>query len=651
MHRSAALTSPPVVATAVPPAVPMNLGIPLNVPPWLDTEPTPPDTQHSTQSPDSDGFLTITSSRGRATTAAAAFLPPETVGVPQGVPTNAFAALTKGSSVGTPDGHGIELLDNGSSVETTERHSDELRPVAGSVATDLESIRALLDKSFDEFFGPDSPPAPTPLRIKGLFDAGARLVDRLLSEIHEEHHRHTTRTDQQLTSITDSALFTRGALRADVTLLRTETEETLGPAFCTLSGLAATAQRSEQNITGLMETSARTTQDMLELRREIDRCGTLSGLAAMARKSEKDIIGMMETSAKNDQAILELCQEIAGCVAVKTTVDDIKLRQLKQIRENITRVANGLDDMTTRYSNLTEKYSEAFDAINIRVDHIIREGIPPTPAPPDDAATPTPMVRNEASSPSSSQPDGIYTSTPANVVPDSAPARDGRLDSDASEDMPCSDAPDRRMSNHARNLDRPNMPRNHNFGDTGGSSSVRWCPHLDPRRSPHDHGTFQREEGTFGDHQGTTPTPTNPYYGSRDTRNDSARSDPRRYTAHVPPNTSRPQEVDVDYGSDDEAIFPEGARSYPLAIGIGANLLTPLGIALSMPRLLLVRNITGISGGTILSLPRSFPSVDIGTRAGRFRYTAMILFSSTEGLWMHGKIPAHNRVVHRWIEF
>ena len=178
--------------------------------------------------------------------------------------------------------------------------------------------------------------------------------------------------------------------------------------------------------------------------------------------------------------------------------------------------------MTTRYSDLTEKYSEAFDAVNIWVDHIIREGIPPTPAPPDDAATPTPMVRNEASSPSSSQPDGIYTSTPANVVPDSAPVRDGRLDSDASEDMPRSDALDRCMSNHARHSDRPNMPRNHDFGDTGGSSSIRWHPHLDPCRSPHDHGngTIQREEGTFGDHRGMTRTPTNPYYGSRDTRND-----------------------------------------------------------------------------------------------------------------------------------
>jgi len=31
------------------------------------------------------------------------------------------------------------------------------------------------------------------------------------------------------------------------------------------------------------------------------------------------------------------------------------------------------------------------------------------------------------------------------------------------------------------------------------------------------------------------PTPTNPYYGSRDTRNETVRSDPRRYDAHIPP--------------------------------------------------------------------------------------------------------------------
>ena len=83
-----------------------------------------------------------------------------------------------------------------------------------------------------------------------------------------------------------------------VTLLRTEMEDALGPAIHNLSGLAALAQKSEQDITGLMETSARTTQDILELRQEIDGCGTLSGLAALVQKTEQAIIGLLESSAK-----------------------------------------------------------------------------------------------------------------------------------------------------------------------------------------------------------------------------------------------------------------------------------------------------------------------------------------------------------------
>ena len=239
-----------MVATADPPVAPTNLGIPLDVPPWLDTGTTLQDTQDlsqsllsRTQAPDSDEFFPVTSTRGRSTmTAAPVFLPPETVGVPQGGPPNTYAALDDVLLVATPD-----------------RNGDELRPVAGTAAADSESIKALLNKLFDEFFGPDSPPMPTPLRIKGLFDAGARLVDRFLSNINEEHQRHATCTNQQFTSIKESELFTRGALRADITLLQTETGDTLGPAINTLAGLAALARKLEQDVTDLMETSARAT--------------------------------------------------------------------------------------------------------------------------------------------------------------------------------------------------------------------------------------------------------------------------------------------------------------------------------------------------------------------------------------------------------
>ena len=43
----------------------------------------------------------------------------------------------------------------------------------------------------------------------------------------------------------------------DVTLLRMEMEDTLGPAINTLAGHAALAQKLEQDVTGLIETSAR----------------------------------------------------------------------------------------------------------------------------------------------------------------------------------------------------------------------------------------------------------------------------------------------------------------------------------------------------------------------------------------------------------
>ena len=166
------------------------------------------------------------------------------------------------------------------------------------------------------------------------------------------------------------------------------------------------------------------------------------------------------------------------------------MHQLNRIRENITHVTTGLADITTQYSTLDSKYSEAFDAVSTRVDDILRERIPPTMAPPHDAAT-TPM-RNTASSPSSPPTEGASMSTPANVVPDSAPAGNGQLDSGGYEDLPRSDAPDRRSeSHHARYSDRPNFPREHDFRDTRGSSSVRWHPQLDPRRLPHENGTFQ----------------------------------------------------------------------------------------------------------------------------------------------------------------
>ena len=228
------------------------------------------------------------------------------------------------------------------------------------------------------------PKDPTPLRIKGLFDDGACVVDRLLTDIKEEHKWHVTCTSQQITSLEESEMFTCRAIRADVTslqtetgnaltllrtllrtetkdaltLLQTETREALSLTFNSISGLTASALKLDQDVTGLLESSARATQDILELRQKLTGGGSLSDLAALARQSEQAVIGLLETSAKNAQAILELRQELAGCVALKNTVDDIKTRQLTKIRENISQVKTGLADITTQYANLDSKYSD-----------------------------------------------------------------------------------------------------------------------------------------------------------------------------------------------------------------------------------------------------------------------------------------------------
>jgi len=126
----------------------------------------------------------------------------------------------------------------------------------------------------------------------------------------------------------------------------------------------------------------------------------------MARQSEQAVKSLLETSEKNAQALRDLRQELAGCTALKATVDDIKTRQLNQIRDTIKikNVTTSVADITTQYSSLDSKYSEAFDAVNTRVDDILREGVPH-------------MTAHATASPSSPQTDGTSMPMPANVVP------------------------------------------------------------------------------------------------------------------------------------------------------------------------------------------------------------------------------------------
>ena len=567
----------PVALTAIPGTTDDVPVAPADSLTWLTTRPPPSETQTSSQtllsqppvqadegriqintttaalgfgSHGDDVYIPVTATRGRRMTrASAAFLPPETVGIPpQTDTTNAFAAFDDALSVTTPD-----------------------RPVEERRDFNSASIQAVVDKSFAEFYGTDAPSDPTSRRFKGFFDEGARMVDRILSDIREDQKRHEGRTTQHLGTINEAVGATHRTLRTDVSTLRTETEDALvllrremtagldtlfqkanattsaalqlvmQPTVKAIDGLTATAHELEAKVTDLSQSSARATQDILFLRQDLDGGGDLAELAALARRSEQAVLTLMATTKKNAQAIRDLRLEIAGCTTLKETVDDIKNRQLHHIRDNIKDVGSEVTDMKNKYATLDTKYSDAFDAVNTRVDDILRDGIPPTPAQTTIPPSSPPAV--DASIP-----------TPANVVPTSAPPRD-------SMDGPPPDDIARPGGTRPGFLaGRPNLPEAQEMHEMGSAHSVRWRPQLDPGQQPRPNGAFQRETPAGDDFRGGPRPVLNPYFGSHDTRNESARSDPRRYTAHVPPHSRRPSEVDVAYESDDEAHLPKGGQ-------------------------------------------------------------------------------------------
>ncbi len=175
---------------------------------------------------------------------------------------------------------------------------------------------------------------------------------------------------------------------------------------------------------------------------------------------------------------------------------------------------------------------------------------------------------------------------------------------------------------------------------------------LDPRQSPRPHGTFQRETPTGDDYRGGPRPVMNPYFGSHDTQNESARSDPRRYTAHVPPHSRRPNEVDVAYELDDEAHLPQGGQIVSPCHWDWRQVAHTAGHSPLDAAALACQAYHGyqrgyyplvINGGTIRSRRRLLPVVAIGIHVEVSLSTATILFCYIEGLWTHGKIDARSR--------
>ncbi len=84
----------------------------------------------------------------------------------------------------------------------------------------------------------------------------------------------------------------------------------------------------------------------------------------------------------------------------------------------------------------------------------------------------------------------------------------------------------------------------------------------DYARSPHNPDQYSAARASRNgaarlDPHARSP-PNDPYYGARDSWNEAARSNPRKYDAHVPPPRRHFLKVDVSYGLEDEDDLPQG---------------------------------------------------------------------------------------------
>jgi hypothetical protein len=293
-----------------------------------DTYPSPTVTQLSSPSllsppdnPEGDAFLLVEDSRAnRMTPLSKAVAAAPTLGVPM-TTVNAFEALSVISSVksmDTGDSSPPTPAEDTSSpptpaADTTGRHDravdiDEIGVIAPTAFT---SLQALVDNSYATYFGSGSAllPASTPLRLKEVFNEGARVLDRLLSEIQTEQHRHNARIDQRLQDIhaaqvdPQSLQSVEESLRAAMTTLERDTAQAFTPAITTL------AEAAKEN--------AKALNDLCTL--------TLPAMTAAAvTDNAKAIMDLTAATTANASALVELRQGLSACAAVKPIVDDLR---------------------------------------------------------------------------------------------------------------------------------------------------------------------------------------------------------------------------------------------------------------------------------------------------------------------------------------
>ncbi len=211
------------------------------------------------------------------------------------------------------------------------------------------SLQALLNNSYEAFFGTD-PTMMTkgsPIRFKELFDNGARVIDRLMSDIQVDQERHQLQLDRQKKDIwtkkmdMQSLANVKGPLHKAIERLKQETAGALGP---TLLALPALTEAATANAKAINELTAATKANATA----IQELGTQLGVVH---------------------------HELVACAALKPIVDDIRYSQLTKIRDNIKKVeAKSSADFSAVNDGvnwLDSKFMDGLDMVNICVDKLL----------------------------------------------------------------------------------------------------------------------------------------------------------------------------------------------------------------------------------------------------------------------------------------
>ena len=227
------------------------------------------------------------------TTSAMAGWHPASVGI-QANTTNAFEALSAVSSGISTDPQGDMSL--------TPPLTDTIGIIAPMVYT---SLQALLDNSYKALFGtdPTSITEGSPIRFKELFDNGARVINRLMSDIQVDQERHQSRLDRQIQDIRTKKLDMQslpnveGSLHKAIERLKHEMAGALGP---TLLALPALTEVATANAKAINELTA----------------------ATKANATAIQELGMQ---------LGVVCHDLVACAALKPIVDEIRYSQLPKI--------------------------------------------------------------------------------------------------------------------------------------------------------------------------------------------------------------------------------------------------------------------------------------------------------------------------------